>query len=1240
MVKKTKHSHTVLYDIRINSADKDVILLKGSPAEAPSALLQGSILLSIIEPLSIKKLTLKLTGTLRERWHENYTTQKGTFQRPMKFSKILYDFEWDPINIMEYLSSTNQLSGKKTSVEAQLPSSSISGNKASSIIGLSNLLSSSSNTNMTSLLNGSGGGAISNNFDRTPTSPLKMNRQNSRNSSPSTSHPNSNSNSTVNLTNTTNCFSSGKLTRSNPGSTTSLKSLGSSSNLAKQNGSLSAFSTLSSVKNDHVILQPGNYEFPFQTVIDGSIPESVEGLPGCSLVYRLFSSIEKSGRFSTDIISRKRVHVVRTLAADAGDLTESIAVDNTWPKKVDYSISVPTKSIAIGSLCSIEITMVPLAKGLRLGDINLELVEYYSFAGTSGSHSGERTIIKKKLNKITKDPFTNKNVWEDPDIVNENGVFYKDDELTLSEDKWEVMTSIVIPPSLSKLTQDCDISNYVKVRHKIKFAIGLVNSDSHVSELRATLPVSLFISPFVQIVANNDDAADDLKYSNYEDATPQVSKEIKEDVLFNNPSAGASTEIASSAALLGSTTSLNLLANTGPSTTTANMMSSHTSTDNLPGSGATSPNFNPTISGLEPVSSPGRTLANTTTGAPRLTQDLMAPPSYENHIYDRLWSETGSPLDSPVISGSATPNHHTNGYQDSELGEFSMSPSDSRFSSQLLENLKVLHKQREQQSQQQLQQNSNSQSLLNSSSFIQRSNNNFDSFAQNSSNSAVNTPSAIDSAPKQRSRPIFSMNDDDAEDDYFSQPMRNNESTELGSTESDLSHPGAINIHPTAVQRGPSFRTGNENIPSSTDHHNHHSLSTESMNAATMIMNHGILSPAIMTPVQHLSRVNSSSHLPLSGQGSSSLLSHSQGGQSVPVTGTSWDSEKMNRVPSYSAAMKLDSVAPGDLTPAYEPPTSDFSANIDILHKRLKNISMRNSSDNNTIVNLTGGLTSNTDSNGNSSTNIALLSTSPDKSIRTQAAGNFTSITSSSGKKINTTAQQQQNLMSDLLKSRGSSRVTTPALSRNHSSSNMLNSFGGALSSSGTNIANTNPTNNNNADNISEFNGLEMNIAPLNKISKAHVHGSQGIASNIDQHPSSSSYVSIPQQQQQNHHHNLEADNPFSGLSSDSAPDGSPFTHISLGGSHSGLNPAHHQSHLSLDGLSSALSSVNSSVNISNLNIGNHHQDSSLASSSTPSTLSKRPGLISKTSNSSIVHTAKKTGSFVNLGFLHKKTAK
>ncbi|GMG04075.1 unnamed protein product [[Candida] boidinii] len=742
MVKKSKHPHIVLYDIRINSADKDVILLKGPPAEAPSALLQGSILLSIIEPLSIKKLTLKLTGTLRERWHENYTTSKGTFQRPMKFSKILYDFEWDPINIMEYLSSTNQLSGKKTSAEGH-SSSSMPGNKATSIIGLSSLLSSSSSTNMPSLLNGSGGGAISNNFDRAPASPLRTNKLNSRTSSPSNSRPNSNSNSTVNLANANTGFSSGRLTRSNPGSTTSLKSLGSSSNLAKQNGSLSAFSTLSSVKNDHVILQPGNYEFPFQTVIDGSIPESVEGLPGCSLVYRLFSSIEKSGRFSTDIISRKRVHVVRTLASDAGDLTESIAVDNTWPKKVDYSISVPTKSIAIGSLCSIEITMVPLAKGLRLGDINLELVEFYSFSGTAGSHSGERTILKKKINKATKDPFTNKNIWEDPDIVNENGVFYKDHELTLSEDKWEVMTSIVIPPSLSKLTQDCDISNYIKVRHKIKFAIGLVNSDSHVSELRATLPVSLFISPFVQIVAKSDDAADDLKYSNYEDATPQVSKEIKEDVLFSNPSAGASTDISSSAALLGSTTSLNHLSTTGQSGTPGgNMMSSNTSTDNLPGSGATSPNFIPNTGGLEPITA-------STTGAPKLTQDLVAPPSYENHIYDRLWSETGSPLDSPVISGSATPNHHIIEHQDFELGEFSMSPSDSRFSSQLLENLKVLHKQREQQSQQQQQQHSQlqSQALLNSSSFI-----------QNSSNSALSTPAALETEPQHRSRPIFTLN--------------------------------------------------------------------------------------------------------------------------------------------------------------------------------------------------------------------------------------------------------------------------------------------------------------------------------------------------------------------------------------------------------------------------------------------------------------------------------------------------
>ncbi|GMF53431.1 unnamed protein product [[Candida] boidinii] len=141
-----------------------------------------------------------------------------------------------------------------------------------------------------------------------------------------------------------------------------------------------------------------------------------------------------------------------------------------------------------------------------------------------------------------------------------------------------------------------------------------------------------------------------------------------------------------------------------------------------------------------------------------------------------------------------------------------------------------------------------------------------------------------------------------------------------------------------------------------------------------------------------------------------------------------------------------------------------------------------------------------------------------------------------------------------------------------------------------------------------------------------------------------SSYISVPQQQQQqqqqqHHHHNTEGDHNFSGLSSFTAPDGSSFTQISLGGNHSGHNAAHHQSHLSLDGVSSALSGTNSLAS-SNSNVGNHHQESPLASGSTPSTSTKRPGLISRASSSSILHTTKKTGSFVNLGFLHKKTAK
>jgi hypothetical protein len=290
----------------------------------------------------------------------------------------------------------------------------------------------------------------------------------------------------------------------------------------------------------------------------------VEGLPGASLVYKLQANIER-GRFNNDLIAKKHLRIVRTLTPDTVDLTETMAVDNTWPKKVEYTISTPSKAIAIGSSVPISMLLVPLVKGLKLGKVKVSLVEYFSCAGSFGpSHAGERTITTMTV------PSTFQNI---------------------SEDRWEVDTSFPIPPSLSKCTQDVDILNNIRVRHKVKFVIGLVNPDGHVSELRASLPIALFISPFVALGVKNYDRGDSVA-----DNSLAAFAELSED-------------------------------------------NEHV------------PDDDDVIFAPDPESTiPASSEAN----GDVLAAELQAPPNYGSHIYDRLWNEIPIE-DTPEGSTAQTP---------------------------------------------------------------------------------------------------------------------------------------------------------------------------------------------------------------------------------------------------------------------------------------------------------------------------------------------------------------------------------------------------------------------------------------------------------------------------------------------------------------------------------------------------------------------------------------------------------
>ncbi|ODQ53898.1 hypothetical protein SAICODRAFT_6679 [Saitoella complicata NRRL Y-17804] len=325
LLRAHSHSHIAsLFDIRIDSTERDVIVFRGPPGESAGVLLKGTVVLSLLETTSIRSITLKFYGRARVMWNETYiTSSRAQSTRVQKQENTVYEHEW---------------------------------------------------------------------------------------------------------------------------------------------------SFLPFGKHSHTIGK-GNYEYPFEVVLPGDLPESIEGMEGGHIIYKMKAVVERGGFTAANLVKKKHIRVIRTLSPAALELSQTMLVENTWPNKIDYSISIPSKAVVIGSVIPINITLVPLIKGLNIGKISVTLKEYYTLNAAHGLHglpaskSDVRTVQSMRI-----------------------------DELPTGQDQWEVNEAMILPKSLSQCTQDCD-SDYIKVRHKLKFTVSLNNPDGHVSELRAALPVMLMISP-------------------------------------------------------------------------------------------------------------------------------------------------------------------------------------------------------------------------------------------------------------------------------------------------------------------------------------------------------------------------------------------------------------------------------------------------------------------------------------------------------------------------------------------------------------------------------------------------------------------------------------------------------------------------------------------------------------------------------------------------------------------------
>ncbi|KAJ5595136.1 uncharacterized protein N7459_001344 [Penicillium hispanicum] len=234
------------------------------------------------------------------------------------------------------------------------------------------------------------------------------------------------------------------------------------------------------------VLAAGNYEYPFDVVLEGSMPESVEGLSETWVMYRFKAEIGR--KYAKDIVARKPLRIIRTLDPSALELSHAMSVDNIWPNKIEYSISTPTKAVIFGTSIRVDFKLIPLLKGLRIGQTTSQLIESHDLTLNPEDPDSIRNTYK-----ITRTILTDEHEidCDNIEIIDE------------AAEGYQFSRYLDMPQTLTRCLQDTDTKG-IKIRHKLKFRIQLHNPDGHISELRATLPVSIFISPNIAIDENNN----------------------------------------------------------------------------------------------------------------------------------------------------------------------------------------------------------------------------------------------------------------------------------------------------------------------------------------------------------------------------------------------------------------------------------------------------------------------------------------------------------------------------------------------------------------------------------------------------------------------------------------------------------------------------------------------------------------------------------------------------------------
>ncbi|CEP60453.1 Art5p LALA0_S01e11232g [Lachancea lanzarotensis] len=249
--------------------------------------------------------------------------------------------------------------------------------------------------------------------------------------------------------------------------------------------SFTPYDGVETIPGQSFVLREGNYELPFKVSLPPHTAETIEGLQAGSVLYKFEAHVDR-GNFKTSFAKHKYLRIFRTLSPNNLAVGEEMSVAKSWPDRLQYEISIPSRAIPIGGVTPVTINLYPFQKGYRLLKIDANLIQYYAFKDENGQlYDDENVVMHQGMTKF--------HDLSGCDPSRDN----------LITDKIELESSLSFPKSLKQVTQDCDIGvDSIRVRHKLSIKICLkrkVGDEDKTTEIKANIPIFLYVSPHVSM---------------------------------------------------------------------------------------------------------------------------------------------------------------------------------------------------------------------------------------------------------------------------------------------------------------------------------------------------------------------------------------------------------------------------------------------------------------------------------------------------------------------------------------------------------------------------------------------------------------------------------------------------------------------------------------------------------------------------------------------------------------------